>query len=157
MIEKENIIIESIKSDDSYSNFEEALRSTAKALLKNNLVKDNFIDEILKREANFPTGLNFGSYGIAIPHTDAEFVNKEAMAINVLANPVKFQQMASDGETVDVNLIVMLAIKNKDNQVPYLQALINIFQDEEKVRQLLSSGNKELIKEKFKDYLKEIN
>ena len=70
---------------------------------------------------------------------------------------VKFQQMASDGETVDVNLIVMLAIKNKDNQVPYLQALINIFQDEEKVRQLLNSGNKELIKEKFKDYLKEIN
>lgn len=157
MIEKENIIIESIKSDDSYNNFEEALKSTAKVLLNNNLVKDNFVHEILKREENFPTGLNFGSYGIAIPHTDAEFVNKEAMAINVLSNPVKFKQMASDGEVVDVNLIVMLAIKNKDNQVPYLQALISIFQDEEKVRQLLSCDNEELIKEKFKNYIKEIN
>lgn len=63
--------------------------------------------------------------------------------------------MAAEGLYTDVDIIVMLAIKNKENQVPYLQALIEIFQDKEKVNTLLESKNNDIIEERFKNYLKE--
>lgn len=63
--------------------------------------------------------------------------------------------MASEGLYTDVNIIVMLAIKNKENQVPYLQALIELFQDKEKVNTLLECKNDDIIEETFNKYLKE--
>lgn len=100
--------------------------------------------------------MEFENYGIAIPHTDPEHVINEAILINILEKPIKFEQMASEGLMTDVNIIIMLAIKNKENQVPYLQALIEIFQDKEKIDKLLESENNDIIEKTFIKYLKEI-
>ena len=63
--------------------------------------------------------------------------------------------MATEGLYTDVDIIVMLAIKNKENQVPYLKSLIETFQDKEKVNKLLESENNDIIEKRFKNYLKE--
>ena len=155
MIKDNEIIIIGNKSEYSLKNNTEALETTAQLLYEKDLVKDSYLNAIMEREKSFPTGLEFENYGIAIPHTDSEHVNSEAMVINILKNPVKFEQMAAEGLYTDVNIIVMLAIKNKENQVPYLQALIDIFQDKEKVNTLLECENNDIIEETFKKYLKE--
>ncbi|MDU5229862.1 MAG: PTS sugar transporter subunit IIA, partial [Anaerococcus sp.] len=144
------------KTDKEFIDNYDAINQTAKILLNKGLVKESYIEAIKKREESFPTGLEFENYGIAIPHTDPEHVINEAILINILEKPIKFEQMASEGLMTDVNIIIMLAIKNKENQVPYLQALIEIFQDKEKIDKLLESENNDIIEKTFIKYLKEI-
>lgn len=155
MLDNSEINIIGQRTENQYKDTNEALDSTAQLLLDKGLVKDSYIEAIRKREKTFPTGLEFKNYSIAIPHTDAEHVNSEAMVINILEKPVKFGQMGAEGLYTDVNIIVMLAIKNKEKQVPYLQSLIEIFQDEEKVNMLLKCQNNDIIEKTFKNYLKE--
>ena len=42
-----------------------------------------------EREKVFSTGLNFEEMGIAIPHTDSIHVNRQAIAVGILKEPVK--------------------------------------------------------------------
>ena len=48
-----------------------------KILEKRGDVKDSFLNSIIEREKEFPTGLDLGKYKIAIPHTNSEHVNAE--------------------------------------------------------------------------------
>lgn len=156
MINDNEIKIIGHKSSIEFEDNMEALEYTAKLLLDWKLVKDSYLDAIKDRENSFPTGLEFQNYGIAIPHTDSEHVISEAMVINILDKPVKFEQMATEGLYTDIDIIVMLAIKNKENQVPYLQTLIEIFQDEQKVNALISKRDNDELEETFKQYLMEV-
>lgn len=156
MINDNEIKIIGHKSVIEFKDNMEALEYTSKLLLDRKLVKDSYLDAIKDRENSFPTGLEFQNYGIAIPHTDSEHVISEAMVINILDKPVKFEQMATEGLYTDINIIVMLAIKNKENQVPYLQTLIEFFQDEQKVNVLISNSSNDEIEESFKQYLMEV-
>ena len=156
MINDNEIKIIGHKSVIPFEDNMEALEYTAKLLLDRKLVKDSYLDAIKDREKSFPTGLEFQNYGIAIPHTDSEHVNSESIVINILDEPVKFEQMATEGLYTDVNIIVMLAIKNKENQVPYLQTLIEIFQDEQKVNVLIGNGSNKELEETFEQYLMEV-
>ena len=155
MLNEDSLKIIGEKTDKEFIDNYDAINQTAKILLNTGLVKESYIEAIKKRDESFPTGLKFENYGIAIPHTDPEHVINEAILINILEKPVKFEQMASEGLYTDVNIIVMLAIKNKENQVPYLQALIELFQDKEKVNTLLECKNDDIIEETFNKYLKE--
>lgn len=156
MLNEDSLKIIGEKTDKEFIDNYDAINQTAKILLNKGLVKESYIEAIKKREESFPTGLKFENYGIAIPHTDPEHVINEAILINILEKPIKFEQMASEGLMTDVNIIIMLAIKNKENQVPYLQALIEIFQDKEKIDKLLESENNDIIEKTFIKYLKEI-
>lgn len=155
MLNEDSLKIIGEKTDKEFIDNYDAINQTAKILLNKGLVKESYIEAIKKREESFPTGLEFENYGIAIPHTDPEHVINEAILINILEKPIKFEQMASEGLMTDINIIIMLAIKNKENQVPYLQALIEIFQDKEKIDKLLESENNDIIAERFIKYLKE--
>jgi Phosphotransferase system mannitol/fructose-specific IIA domain (Ntr-type) len=112
----EEIVLLDIAPKDST----EALGMVADELIKKDVVKESYKDAVIKREKEFPTGLNAPSLGIAIPHTDAIHVNKPQIAIARLAQPVKFLQMG-DGADVEAKLIFMLALKEPHAQLETLQ------------------------------------
>lgn len=123
--------VENLKSD------EEALKYLAQKLLDEGAVKESFISSIYEREKLAPTGLEFAGYAVAIPHTDSEHVKNTRVALMTLKNTVPFNEMAGSGK-VNVNLIVMLAIKEAHSQVDMLRRLIELLQDGEKVQKILS-------------------
>ena len=94
-------------------------------------VKDSFKEAVIEREKVFPTGLPTQLIGIAIPHTDAEHVNRGAMAVGILSDPVVFNEMGNLDSTVDVSVISMLAIANPDLLISVLRQLAASFQDKE--------------------------
>ena len=53
-------------------------------------VTDEFEVNVKKREDNFPTGIQLEDFAVAIPHTDAEYVKEEFIAVAVFKEPVKF-------------------------------------------------------------------
>ena len=56
------------------------------------VAKEGFLDALLKREEIYPTGLPI-SGGVAIPHTDPQYVTRDAFAVTTLHTPVLFGQM----------------------------------------------------------------
>lgn len=117
---------------------QEALTFLAKQLVTKNVVKESFVEAVIEREAIFPTGLQFDGYGVALPHTDAEHVEKTQIAVMTLEKPVTFTQMATADQEVTVQLIIMLAIKEAHSQVEMLQKLIQLLQDKALVQEILA-------------------
>lgn len=108
----------------------EALHFLANQLKKQGKVKADFEQAILKREQVHPTGLPSGKIAVAIPHTDVQYVKEAAISFATLARPVAFHNMAVNAETVNVQIIVMLALKNPHSQVKMLQKLMALFQNQ---------------------------
>lgn len=110
---------------------EDAMKSLASLLEERGFVKNTFTKAVLDREIVFPTGLPTQPYGIAIPHTDSEHVNRGAIAVGILRFPVSFQEMGDLDSSVDVSIISMLAIDDPKLVIPTLRKLAGAFQDAE--------------------------
>ena len=117
---------------------EEVLLAMATNLEEKGLVKETFKDAVIAREQEYATGLPTMGVSVAIPHTDPEHVNKKAISVAVLKEPVEFGVMGGDSsETTPVKLVFMMAMDEGDSQLGLLQKLMQIFQDE-KMLQLLA-------------------
>lgn len=116
---------------------EEALELLSKEFVKAGVVEENFLEGLLKREANFPTGLltDVEGFGVAIPHTDSEYVRRNQLGFMSLDEPVTFQYMADPETEVPVKLMVMMAIQGHD-QVDMLMKLMGMFSDPELLDEL---------------------
>lgn len=124
----------------------ELLTNLSQILIKKGYAKDSYLDGILKREEIYPTALYTEGVNVAIPHTDAIYVNKPAILIATLKEPITFKEMANGINDVDVRLIFMLAIKDPKNQVITLSKLMSIFSNKDQLLDVYNSkSNKEVI------------
>lgn len=115
---------------------EEALQLMGTRLAAGGFVKEGFIDSVMEREKNYPTGLPTEPFGVAIPHTDGDMVHESRIAFASLKNPVQFLMMGTDDKLVDVKLIFMLALNNPEDQLETLQKLIELIQNPDMVIKL---------------------
>lgn len=128
----EELIVLNLEAKDD----KDAIRQLANRLFKAGYVKESFIEAIIEREANYPTGLSSGDMGVAIPHTDSIHVNKAALAIGILKEPVKFQMMGMPEKSVYVSLVFMMAIDDPNKHLEMLKTLMNIFQQHDLLTKL---------------------
>ena len=127
------------------NNSEEAIALCGEALHEAGVVGEDFATACVEREKNFPTGLDIDGMGVAIPHTDVSHVNRPAIAIAVLKNPVTFIQMGTDDEEVGVKLVFMLAVTDPSAHIDELQRIIEIIQDKAVLEKLFETTDKEKI------------
>lgn len=115
----------------SAASREELFSLMAGRLREQGKVKRTFLQGLLDREMNYPTGLKING-GIAIPHTDAEHVIEDAISIATLAKPVGFREMAGVDDTeIPVDIVFMLALGKSGHHIEILQRLMKSFQDVE--------------------------
>ncbi|QEY33763.1 PTS sugar transporter subunit IIA [Caproiciproducens galactitolivorans] len=123
---------------------EEIFQTLGSLLIREGYCRDTYIQALKDREREYPTGLDMGEIGVAIPHTDASHVLKSAMAIAVLKKPVSFEVMGGDeGEIVNVSLVVAMAIRDTEAHLNQVQALLKILQDNSILRELISAESPE--------------
>ncbi|HBO33369.1 MAG TPA: hypothetical protein DD636_01275 [Anaerolineaceae bacterium] len=133
---------------------EEALTKLGTLLLHNGYVKESFIPAILAREVEYATGLPTGEISVAIPHTDAIHVSRQAVAVGILENPVQFCIMGDpDNTPVNVNIIFMLAVPDKDKVMVMLQQLMDIIPDKNYLSALGSTKDRAKIVEMLNEKL----
>lgn len=128
---------------------QDALEQMASMLLKEGIVKESYIPAVKAREIEYSTGLQCADMGVAIPHTDAEHVNVQALGIGILETPVAFAQMGSPDVTVQVEIIFMLAIKEPHKQMQFLQALMSVFAQSGMLPKLLHLDTNKQVVETF--------
>ena len=106
---QEELIIPGLEAKSSDDIFE----ALGGKLVKQGYCKESYVQALKDREAEFPTGINTGEKGVAIPHTDVSHVNKKGIAIATLKQPVEFVEMGTDDEYVNAQVVFMLAVDEK--------------------------------------------
>lgn len=133
-------ILANLEASDS----EAVIRRLAGALEALGYVRPSYVEAVLKREAQMPTGLPMGGdSNVAVPHTDPEHVLRAGIALATLARPVEFANMEDPDEAVPVRIVFMLAIDDKDRQIDTLQQVLMTIQDEALVERMLASKTAE--------------
>lgn len=123
--------------DEELPDATAALTCLADSLQAAGQVNDQFKAALLARERQFPTGLQTKTLGVALPHAAPEFVEHEQLGLLRLKRPVIFHQMGDNAE-VAVQLVFMLALKEPQQQLAMLQALMQLFQNEAAVQKLMT-------------------
>lgn len=109
---------------------EAVLQYMADNLCQLGFVKESYAAAVIEREKRFATGLPSLNGGVAIPHTDVKHVNKAAISVARLKHKTDFVIMGDDSETVAVEIVFMLAMKEEHAQLTLLQNLMAFLQDE---------------------------
>ena len=120
---------------------QEVLTQLAEHLHEAGYVKASYADGILKREEIYPTGLSTGQINVAVPHTDCEHVNQDAVAVGLLDSPVTFKAMDDPSRDVPVSIIIMLALKEPHGQVEMLQKVIALVKQQDDLRRMLRAAD----------------
>jgi PTS system galactitol-specific IIA component len=145
-----DLIVSQLKA----ANFQEIIESLGNRLQAFGYVKGSYVPAVIKRERIFPTGLPLGNINVAIPHTDVEHVNKPAIAVATLAHPVVFGNMGDPGNTLEVSIVFLLAMKEPHAQVNLLQNLVETFQNPEILEFLLGATDPKEIQKILQQHLK---
>ncbi len=137
--------------EGSAGTWREALKITSGILLEQNCVCDDFYENCVEREINFPTGLT-ESCPIAIPHTSKEHVKQEAVCALRLAEPVEFYRMDDSEAAVQVKYVLNLAFLDDNEHLELISRIIQCIKDAGFVEKMDHMSVEELnvfLKEKF--------
>lgn len=143
MLFDETLILKDIEAD----SFEQVLEVMAANLYDLGIVKESYIKAVIDREKTYATGLPTNGYSVAIPHTDSEHVNKKAISLGILKEPVPFGIMGEENEKTPVKLVFMLAMDENHSQLTLLQNLMQVFQNEQILTSLSSEESKTVMKD----------
>jgi PTS system galactitol-specific IIA component len=129
------------------------VRALAQKLLAAGRVRPSFEMAALAREKRSPTGLPFPGQGVAMPHAEPEHVVMPAIAVASLAKPVSFRQMGAPGVKLDVSLVVMPALTDKEQAAGELARLVGLLQDETLRRALVQAETSDAMYETLARHL----
>nr|WP_245186896.1 PTS sugar transporter subunit IIA [Enterococcus larvae] len=140
MTAKQNIFV-----DLEVTSFEELIQQIASPLIQAGDVAVEFPEQVILREKSFPTGLPTEPIGVAIPHTDAKYVNNNRVTIATLKNPIDMEIMGGmDEGTIQVSIVFLLALGQSNKQLNILQKLMTVLPKAELLERL-KNGTKEEI------------
>lgn len=129
------------------SSWAEVLETMAAVAVERGHAADTFPAALVGRERDHPTGLPT-EVPTAIPHADPEHVRATGIAVARLATPVDFGEMGGSGETVPVQLVVMLFVKPSDGHMAALTSVVEAVQDLEAMQRLLDAHGDEDLHER---------
>jgi len=132
---RREICLARLKADDA----EAAIRALGLALTACGLVRPSYTAAVLTREMTSPTGLPLAGRKVAIPHADPEHVLAPAVAVATLAAPVTFCEMGNPASRLDVELVALLALSDKQSAQEELVQLVELFQDAAYVDRLVGA------------------
>ena len=148
-IEECNILVKASAADAT-----DIIRQLGALLFDNGFVKDSYVQAVLDREQVYPTGLQTSEVGFAIPHTDTVHVNKPAVAVSTLDNPVIFKAMDDPQKDIPVNVVMMLAISDPKSVVDVLRKVISILEDKPALMQITRATQPDEIRQAVDNHIR---
>ncbi|WP_373471222.1 PTS sugar transporter subunit IIA [Carnobacterium alterfunditum] len=132
---------------------EDVLNFMSGKLLEYKYVKPGYQKAIIDRENIYPTGLPSLGVNIAIPHADNDLVNKTTIAIGILKKAAKFCSMENIEKELDVQIVMMLAIKEPHGQIEMLQKVVSIIQNDKLTKKITEMTDKDKVLSVLEPYL----
>lgn len=124
-----------------FENADELLRYLSDVLVDKKLVKPEFAQKILEREHRFPTGIEMDEFGVALPHTEVQYVNEDSLLIATLKSPIEFGLMGMD-EKSRMNLIIMPLLSGHERHLEVLSEISMLLSDFSLLKRLAEATTK---------------
>ena len=137
-----------------FGNKEEVFYFINKILLEDGCVTEEYLPKVLERENCFPTGMELEKINVAIPHIDSKYILKENLFVITSKKGIEFNNAENNGEKLNVKIIFGLLIREHNTHINFLVKLIELFQENDKLEQILESSNKDEVIKILKDVLK---
>ncbi|MBU3159690.1 PTS sugar transporter subunit IIA [Clostridium frigoris] len=131
----------------------EVLNFLSSKLYERGFVKKEYQIAILEREKKYPTGLPSIDIKIAIPHATHTLVNKAALSIGILKTPVEFKSMGDSNINLNVQIIIMLALKEPHGHIEMLQKIVKLIKNPEALKSIVNASSIEEVLNTLKPYL----
>ncbi len=112
------------------STQEDVFREIADSLLKKDLVTKDFINNLMEREQNYPTGIDMSVVSpkipnIAIPHTESEFVKVRLIVPIKLDKEISFHNMIDPSKEFPVKFLFMILNNDPEGQSNILAQIMD--------------------------------
>lgn len=131
---------------------EAVFKDIAEQLLQKGLVKETFLENLIKREESFPTGMDLSVVNeslpnIGIPHTEGEFVNTRCVIPVKLMTPVSFDNMINPSVSLEVSFLFMILNNDPGAQTNILSDIMGFISttNPEQLAEFFSYTDKEKI------------
>lgn len=122
----------------SYQTSDDLFEGVSKQAFQLGKVRADFLDRVKEREATFPTGIQLENLGVAIPHTDAECVLEEFVAVVVNQEPVEFKNMEDINQSVPASIVFVLGLNQAHAQLEMLQSLMGLLQNDAVLKDIIA-------------------
>lgn len=138
--------------EGSAEDWQGAIKLCANKLLENKCVTESFYQHCVEREKEYPTGLSDECL-VAIPHTEFEYVKKDALCILRLVDSVNFKRMDNPEEETKVKYVINMAFTNGNNHLDAIKKVIGIASNQEYFSKLSEMSLADMEKS-LKEYLR---
>lgn len=135
------------------NSWQQAIRALGDALVEDGCIEPAYIEAVIEREKNYPTGLDFGGTGIALPHGMPSAIHAHAIAVGSFKKPVAFHRMDSADDIAACNLVILLAIDAPDHHLTMLSRLIDCLSESDRRNALINAKNIDMLRERAIEYL----
>ena len=135
----ESTVLMDVEANDCH----DVILMLADVLHQQGYVIEDYGRQTCIREELHPTGLPTKPFCIAFPHADCEGVIESALGLALLKQPVGFQNMADSDETLQVEIVIMLANADPAEQIQVLRKLALLFGDGDKLVDLRAQTSPE--------------
>lgn len=143
---------ELIEIEKDYSDAEDCIRKMGEILIANHFVKENYIEDVIRREEQYPTGLPGKKYNIAIPHSDHNTILKSAIGVCIPKEPIKFKAMDNINVDINCSIILFITIKDSSKQIKILKKIVDLIQNEHLLEYLITSKDKDVVIKELSQY-----
>jgi len=129
------------------------LRKAASILVKKGYVSPLYPRALIEREKQYPTGLRINdALSVALPHAHVMYTIKPVIFVILLKNPVRFNCMGSPNESLHVNILMIVAVKDLDRSAKILRGIGDLLA-ERNFSKAVKDGQVELILKFLKSLL----
>jgi galactitol PTS system EIIA component len=132
------------RAQTASATWQDAVAQTIRLLVDSGAVDESYAAAVIERERVFPTGLPTEPFGVALPHATGE-VHRSALALLTVREPVAFAQMGDPDDSVPVRVVIGLAVRDPQDQVPTLESLIQLIQQPAFLESLVEAQDDEAL------------
>lgn len=141
MTEVNNLFQQDLVFIENVENQEEIFSLIGKELQEKELVNEEFVNALLNREKNHPTGIDLspvseGLPNAAIPHTETEYCIGRCIVFVKLEKAIKFYNMIAPDTKMDAKYLFFIINDQKENQTNVLSELMAFLTDADNVKAL---------------------
>ncbi len=109
----------------------EALKLLADRFVEEGLADEDYYEQLLKRESDYPTGIVLNALNVALPHCDTSVSKSSQVGFMSLKEPVEFVEMGSDDKKIKASLIFMFTMTKTKDQLDMMMKFMETFKNDE--------------------------
>ena len=141
-----NLIEKDLIFKEDFVSLDQAFKCLSKRFLERGLVKKGYLEALMEREKNYPTGIDLTAVSqefpnIAIPHTESQYCNATKVIVIKLERDIVSKDMMNPDKDLNVKYLFMILNKDGGEQSNILAKIMEFATNKENISMLAASDS----------------